>query len=124
MPKLKAVDLLCGVFTMYLTSLHKILDHCFMETSQVDRIYLQVPNILQIEEPSIKKTILVTKSESWFDAVIWNPWIQKAKKMKDLPDSDYEKFVCLEVARTSPHPITIQPKANFKATVEFQIMEL
>ena len=34
-------------------------------------------------------------------SVLWNPWIEKAAALKDLPDNGYLDFVCVETARLS-----------------------
>lgn len=62
---------------------------------EVDRIYLG-----QGERPVVLKdgaahTLTIT-GHHLPDAVLWNPWIEKARGMSDLPDEDYHKFVCVE----------------------------
>ncbi|UAA40424.1 D-hexose-6-phosphate mutarotase [Paraneptunicella aestuarii] len=32
--------------------------------------------------------------------VIWNPWQEEARKVSNIPDADYVKFVCIEAAVT------------------------
>ena len=49
------------------------------------------------------------------DAVLWNPWIAKAKTLKDLPDDGYEKFLCIESARIQ-NPVVLKPGAKWSGT--------
>jgi len=74
---------------------------------EVDKIYLQkdssfasipVPLTLCDAERSIKIYKGASKSEAEVpvDVVFWNPWVEKAKSLADLPDDAYHKFVCIE----------------------------
>ncbi|KAI7848714.1 galactose mutarotase-like domain-containing protein [Circinella umbellata] len=63
--------------------------------SEVDRIYCNVPNHLQVNfgkdySISIEKTGLN-------DTVVWNPWIDKSKAMGDFNDEEYHNMICVEV---------------------------
>ena len=34
-------------------------------------------------------------------AVVWNPWIEKAKGMADFGDNDYPEMICVEAGYVS-----------------------
>lgn len=46
------------------------------------------------------------------DTVLWNPWIEKAKKMADLNDDAYIQFVCVESAAIKT-PVVLLPGAKW-----------
>jgi hypothetical protein len=41
--------------------------------------------------------------------VVWNPWIDKAKKMKDFGDDEYKTMVCLETTNADTDVISLAP---------------
>ena len=72
---------------------------------EVDRIYLDAPAVLKIRDASMPEsgyggTFTIEKSATLPDAVVWNPWVEKSKKMGDFRDDEYREMVCVEVAGT------------------------
>jgi glucose-6-phosphate 1-epimerase len=63
----------------------------------IDRIYYGINNGVLVLNTGSK--ILHIHNESFEDVVIWNPFIEGNAKMKDLGDSDYTKFFCVESAQ-------------------------
>ena len=63
---------------------------------EVDRIYASSSSV-RLEDPAMMRSITVEKNESP-STVVWNPWVEKAAALGDLPDEDYLKFVCIEAA--------------------------
>jgi glucose-6-phosphate 1-epimerase len=53
--------------------------------------------VISVTEPVPQRIISVHRSGSQ-SAVIWNPWTAKAQSLSDLPDDDYQHFVCVETA--------------------------
>lgn len=73
---------------------------------EVDRIY---------HGSNGKPVVLANASSAWDvavsadglnDTVLWNPWIEKAKRLADLPDDGYKQFVCVESAAIA-EPVTV-----------------
>jgi glucose-6-phosphate 1-epimerase len=73
---------------------------------QVDRIYDSSGSV-RLEDPDLKRTILVEKTGSP-STVVWNPWIEKAIALGDLPDDGYEDFVCIEAAIANDHAVEMK----------------
>ncbi|KAL4815423.1 class II aldolase/adducin N-terminal [Aspergillus spinulosporus] len=66
-------------------------------TSETDRVYKDLdPSVPLVISSGDKELFSITR-EGLDDAVVWNPWIEKAKGMGDFsPDDGYKKMVCVE----------------------------
>ena len=75
---------------------------------EVDRTYLDTTSTIEIHDPSLKRKIVVEKSNSQ-STVVWNPWIERARQMADLGDEEYQKMVCVESGNVGDNKITLAP---------------
>lgn len=64
---------------------------------EVDWVYSDTADAVEIVDPEFGRTIRVEKSGS-LSTVVWNPWIDKAKAMADFGDDEYHQMVCVEAA--------------------------
>jgi glucose-6-phosphate 1-epimerase len=77
-------------------------------TSEVDRIFLNTQETIEIFDSAMARTILVEKKGS-VSTVVWNPWIDKAKAMADFGDDEYKQMVCVESGNVADNQITLKP---------------
>ena len=49
-------------------------------------------------------------------SVVWNPWVDKAKRMSDFGDDEWPGMLCVEAANTGPHRITLLPESRHTTT--------
>lgn len=63
---------------------------------EVDRVYLATADDLILKQ---QNTVVQIKQQGHDSSVLWNPWIDKAAALKDLPDAGYLDFICVETAR-------------------------
>ena len=64
---------------------------------EIDRVYCRTSGEVKVEDPGFGRVIRVAKSGST-STVVWNPWIEKSKKMPDFGDEEYHTMVCVEAA--------------------------
>lgn len=76
--------------------------------SEVDRIYLNTTAECVIADPGLRRQIHVAKTGSR-TTVVWNPWMEKSKRMKDFGDQEYPGMVCVETANARDDRITVNP---------------
>ncbi len=74
---------------------------------EVDRNY-QARDTVRLLDKKGGRTIVVEKSGSRA-TIVWNPWIEKSKRLADLPDEAYFGFVCIEAANASPDIVSLDP---------------
>jgi len=65
---------------------------------EVDRIYQAAAGGPVVLHDAGTGVSLEISQRGFQDVVLWNPWIEKAKRLADLPDDGYTKFVCVEAA--------------------------
>jgi D-hexose-6-phosphate mutarotase len=77
-------------------------------SSEVDRVYLNTPGTVEIQDAFSHRKIVIKKSGSQ-SAVVWNPWIDKAKAMADFGDDEYKEMICVESGNVGESKITLAP---------------
>jgi glucose-6-phosphate 1-epimerase len=64
-------------------------------SEEFDNVYQEVDKPLLLQDKRKKITI---KSEACSSVVVWNPWIEKCKRMSAMKEDAYKEFVCIESA--------------------------
>lgn len=64
---------------------------------EIDRVYCRTSGIVEVVDPVFNRTLRIAKSGS-SSTVVWNPWIEKSKRMPDFGDEEYHTMVCVEAA--------------------------
>jgi glucose-6-phosphate 1-epimerase len=70
---------------------------------EVDRRY-ESPGPVVVEDSSLQRHIHID-NEGSNTVVVWNPWVEKSKRLSDLPDNDFPRFLCIEAANAAPSVI-------------------
>lgn len=79
---------------------------------EVDRVYSSSTPVTIVDQ-AWKRTIEVSKSGSEA-TVVWNPWIEKSKRLSDLPDEAYHHFLCIESANAGEDVVRLSPGQTHK----------
>ena len=92
-------------------------------TGECDRIYLDVPSTLTIEDSSLERKIEVIATNSK-TAIVWNPGADISAKMADLGDKDYQNFVCVETANAANEIIEVAAGEQYKMSATYTVKPL
>jgi glucose-6-phosphate 1-epimerase len=74
--------------------------------AELDRVYLDTPDTVLVKDPAAGRTLSVAKEGS-LATVVWNPWVEKARRMADYGDEEWPGMVCVETANCADHAITL-----------------
>lgn len=85
--------------------------------AETDRIYQDTTAIAEIRDPALDRSIFVRKSSSK-STVVWNPWIDKSKRMPDFGDDEWPHMVCVESGNVKENAITLAPGESSTLKVE------
>jgi glucose-6-phosphate 1-epimerase len=76
---------------------------------EVDRIYLNAPDSGIIAKNAVAKGAKVEVRKGGFkDAVVWNPWVEKAAAMADFGDDEFQRMLCIEPAVAKSGAVTVE----------------
>jgi glucose-6-phosphate 1-epimerase len=74
---------------------------------ETDRIYLNTKSTVEILDSKLKRKIRVAKSGSR-STVLWNPWIDKSRRMPDFGDEEFHNMVCVESCNVAENKRTLR----------------
>lgn len=76
--------------------------------AEVDRIYGETTADCWVRDAALKREIRVAKRGS-HSTVVWNPWIEKSKRMPDFGDDEFSKMLCIEATNARDDVVTLPP---------------
>jgi D-hexose-6-phosphate mutarotase len=74
---------------------------------ETDSVYLRQAACV-IEDKSTGREITINP-QLFPDAVVWNPWADRAKAIADLGDDEYKNMICVEAGSVLENTITVDP---------------
>jgi glucose-6-phosphate 1-epimerase len=81
---------------------------------ETDRVYDSSARIT-VTDPARRRRTIVDKTSSR-STVVWNPWVDKARRMADFGDDEWPEMLCIEAANVSPHGIHLTPQSRHTTT--------
>ena len=91
--------------------------------AETDRIYQNTAAAVEIHDPEMRRSIRIRKSGSR-STVVWNPWIDKSKRMPDFGDDEYPHMVCVESGNVRERSIMLSPGKSAVLKVEMDSIPL
>jgi len=86
--------------------------------NEVDRVYLQTPDDIIIDNQ--KRKIIINKQGS-HTTIVWNPWDEVANKMGDLGKEGYLNMLCVESANAADDTVSIEPGEQHQLRVVYSL---
>lgn len=83
---------------------------------ETDRIYLNTPAQLSIVDPAWQRRIQLRSSGSR-SAVLWNPWIDKARRLSQFAEDAWQGMLCIEHANVLDDHVLLAPGAQHRLSV-------
>ena len=84
-------------------------------SGETDRVYVDTGADCLLIDDGMKRVIRVSKSGS-VSTVVWNPWIDKSKRMADFGDDEWPEMVCIETANVAAGRIKLAPGESHSTT--------
>jgi glucose-6-phosphate 1-epimerase len=82
--------------------------------AEIDRVYTSTGRVTVLDTAR-RRRLIVDKTNS-SGTVVWNPWIDKAKRMADFGDDEWPSMLCVEAANARPHPVLLPPQSRHATT--------
>lgn len=73
---------------------------------ETDMVYTQATATQTINTPA---GIIEVKRENSQSCVLWNPWVEKSKRLSNFNDEEYHTMLCLEAANVMEDAVHLEP---------------
>lgn len=90
---------------------------------ETDRVYQQVPAALAILDPAWQRRIQIRATNST-SAVVWNPWVEKSRRLSEFADDAWQRMLCIETANVMDNCLTLAPGETHRLRVEYWVEAL
>ncbi|MBE0440195.1 MAG: D-hexose-6-phosphate mutarotase [Gammaproteobacteria bacterium] len=90
---------------------------------EVDRIYQAAPSMVHLIDSGFKRKVAISSSGG-HTTVVWNPWADKVKQIKDLSENSYRKFICVETVNAVDDNVVLNPNEQHTLSAVYSIESL
>jgi glucose-6-phosphate 1-epimerase len=90
---------------------------------ETDRAYLNALRTCVLSDAGLGRCVRISKSGS-SSTVVWNPWVEKARKMPDFGDEEWPGMVCIETANALSNAVTIPPQGTHTMEARISVAPL
>jgi len=80
-------------------------------SGETDRIYFDLPPELTIIDAGWQRRIHLASTGST-SAVVWNPWVSKARRLSQFADDAWQRMLCIETANVMDDMVELAPGAR------------
>lgn len=87
---------------------------------ETDRVYVNTRDTVTIDDSGDGRQIIIEKSGS-DSTVVWNPWIDKSRRMPDFGDGEWPQMVCVETANVAENRIRLVPGQSHLMTLRISV---
>ncbi len=77
---------------------------------ETDRVYPSAPDEVVLDDAGQGRKMVIRK-QGMDDVVVWNPWVEKSRRMEDFGDEEYKRMLCVETGNLHK-PIGLLPGAE------------
>lgn len=93
-------------------------------SQEVDRVYLNTESTCVLEDPGLRRKIIIEKSGSQ-STVVWTPWERKAAEIGDLGSHyGWRQMVCVESSNVRSNVVTVAPGSSHTLSVQYSTESL
>jgi len=89
-------------------------------TAETDRIYLNTQSACVVTDATWQRRLIVEKTGS-HTTVLWNPWIEKSKRMPDFGDVEWPRMLCIESCNVRDYAVTLEPDQTHAMTATVRV---
>jgi len=90
----------------------KTQDGAIVFAGETDRIYLDTPSRVDIVDRDWQRRISI-ETEGSRSAVVWNPWIEKSKRLSQFDADAWQQMLCIESANVMNDCVQLAPGARW-----------
>ncbi|HEU4880593.1 MAG TPA: D-hexose-6-phosphate mutarotase [Longimicrobium sp.] len=94
-------------------------DRALSVNGAVDRVYLDTPAELRVEDPENGREFLL-RASGFADTVVWNPWAEATAALPDMEDDEYLEMLCVEAAQVGT-PVRLEAGERWTGAQRIQI---
>jgi glucose-6-phosphate 1-epimerase len=76
--------------------------------SQTDSAFINTQTAVDLFDPNLRRRIGLKKTNS-STTVVWNPWQEGTRALRDLGDGEWKQFLCVEASNIMNAAVTVAP---------------
>ena len=107
----------CGYYDQLTKLDHAASQEPIHFDQETDRIYYGTASSIAIQDPALERSIEIQSTGSQ-STVVWNPWIEKSKRMSDFGDLEYRQMCCIETANVRRRSVRLEPGQTHRTSLQ------